>query len=145
MASVLEPVLDHAAAERARLVNESRARLLRSGRAVTLGMIADATGRSVATVRQWVNRRRNEQRMIAVLHDSLLYIPTFQLDEAFDLRDDASEIVSALLFRQMSDWAVWTWFETPSPWLAERRSPAQALAEGDREALDRAVLGLLQG
>lgn len=98
---MLEPVLDHAAAERARVVNESRARLLRSGRAVTLEMIADATGRSVATVRQWGNRRRNEQRMIAVLHDSLLYIPTFQLDEAFDLRDGASEIVSSLLSHQM--------------------------------------------
>jgi transposase len=57
-ARVVEPVLDHAAVENARLVNAARAQLLRSGTAVTVEAIAEACGKEAATVRRWVARQR---------------------------------------------------------------------------------------
>lgn len=141
--AVVEPVLDYAATERARLVNENRARLLRSGRAITLDMLAEGQGKKLDTARQWARRRRGDRKLVYVIHDGTTYIPTFQLDEAFDLRPTGVQVVATLLDRGFSDWAVWTWFESRSPWLA-KRTPAEALEAGDDDALRRALAGLFQ-
>ena len=141
--SVVEPVLDHAAAERARLVNEARARLLRLGKTVTIELIANATGRSTGTVRQWVTRQRAAGMLVTVTQDGVLLVPSFQLDDAFGLDHDAAEIVSRLVEHGMSGWAVWDWFATANTWL-DGATPEAVLAAGDTGAVHAAVSGMFQ-
>lgn len=141
--TVVEPVLDHAATERARLVNENRARLLRSGRAVTLDMLAEGQGKKLDATRQWARRQRVGGKLVYVIHDGTTYIPTFQLDEAFELRPNAADFVPQLVGRGFTDWAVWTWFESRSPWL-DAQTPAEALRVGNEAGLRRALAGLFQ-
>jgi len=141
--TVVEPVLDHAAAERARLVNKNRAELLRSGKAVDLELLARSREKSLDAVRQWVRRHRRTDELVYVLHNGATYVPTFQLDEAFDLDHTVTPFVSALLSRGFTDWAVWTWFESTSSWL-DGRTPASALRAGDTHRVERALAGLLQ-
>lgn len=142
-APVVEPVYDHAAVEKARLVNQARAQLLRSGGAVTFEMIAEATGRNVGSVRQWVNRRVRAGRLVTVTHEGSTLVPTFQLTDAFDLDDGVAEVVARLVSAGLSAWAVWDWFATPNTWL-DGDAPEEALRAGDRAAVDRAVAGMLQ-
>ncbi len=142
-AQVVEPVLDHAAAERARLVNEARAGLLKSGGAVTIEMIAEATGRSQPAVRQWVTRQRNAGALATVTHDGVVLVPTFQLDDAFALNPDAAAVVARLVRYGMSGWAIWDWFATPNTWL-DGATPEAAIADGRSDAVHAAVSGLFQ-
>lgn len=141
--TVVEPVLDHAAAERARLVNQHRAELLRSGRAVTLEMLAHGQRKNLEATRQWARRQRRAGQLIYIVHNGSTYIPTFQLDDAFDLDPAVSDVVAVLVSRGFSDWAVWTWFESRSTWL-NRRTPAEALRAGDVTGVRRALEGLFQ-
>lgn len=142
-APVVQPVLDHAAAERARLVNAARAALLESAGAVTIEMLADATRRSSGAVRQWLHRQREAQRLVTVVQDGSVLVPTFQLTEAFDLDGTVTVLVQQLRQHGMSSWAVWDWFATPNTWL-DGRAPTDALADGDVGAVRRAVAGLFQ-
>jgi hypothetical protein len=142
-APVVQPVLDHAAAERARLVNEARARLLSSGEAVTIDMIAKATGRKPPAVRQWVTRQRAAGRLATVTHEGVVLVPTFQLDDSFGLDRSAADVVTRLVAHGMSGWAVWDWFATPNGWL-DGASPADTLAAGAGDAVHHAVTGLFQ-
>lgn len=143
MAAVVEPVLGVAAAERARLINQSRAELLRSGRVVDVALFARSKGKSVDAARKWLNRQRTDGRLVYVVHAGNTYVPLFQFDEAFDLDGSVSELVSFLVDRDMSDWAVWSWFESPSGWLG-RRAPVAAVAAGELSAVWRAAHGLFQ-
>lgn len=140
---VVEPVLDHAAVENARLVNAARARLLTSATAVTVEQIAAATGRDPGTVRRWIARHRDAGRLVTVTHDGLLLVPAVQLDEVFGLDDQVAEIVDRLVAHGMDGWAVWHWLETPDTWL-DGASPAQRLRAGDIDAVRRAVAGMFQ-
>lgn len=143
-ARVIEPVQDRAALENARLVNEARAALLRSGTAVTVEAVAEVTGKSPATIRRWVARLRNDRRLVTVIHDGQVYIPSFQLAPAFDDVDPlAAEIVAKFVDYGMDGWAVWDWFLAPNTWLGGD-TPGTRLADGDRAALARAVSGLHQ-
>lgn len=143
MAGVVHPVLDQAAAERARLVNTARAALLRSAGAVTVDMIAGATGRSAEATRQWLRRHRQAGHLVTVTRDGNVFVPTFQLDDAFELDEVVSDIVACLVERHMSGWAVWDWFATPNTWL-DGATPAAALDAGGMAAVHRAVAGLFQ-
>ncbi|MBA3373612.1 MAG: hypothetical protein H0T98_08885 [Euzebyaceae bacterium] len=142
-APVVEPMLGHGAAERARLVNQPRAILLKSGRAVTIEMIAKATGRIQAAVRQWITRQRNSGALVTVTHQGTVLVPTFQLDDAFELDVDVSAVVARLVGHGMSGWVVWDWFATPNTWL-DGATPQDALAAGGTDALHGAVSGLFQ-
>ena len=137
------PVLDHAAAERARLVNEARAALVASGTAVTVEMFARSTGRTAAAARQWLLRRRQAGDVITVTHDDRLLIPTFQLTESFDRDETAGEIVEFLSSHGMSGWAIWDWFATPNSWL-DGIAPADALTAGRTDDVRRAATGMFQ-
>lgn len=139
----MEPVLDHAAAERARLVNNNRAKLLRSGKAVTLELLARSRGKNHDATRQWARRHRRARELVYVVHNGAIYIPTFQLDEAFDLDSAVTPLVSALLSRGFTDWAVWTWFESRSSWL-DGQTPVSALRAGDTRGVERALAGIFQ-
>lgn len=143
--AVVAPVLDHAAAARAMVVNEARAALLRSGTAVTIAQLAEATGRSAEATRKWVNRKAKEGRLAVVhLHDGTLLVPTFQLDEAFALDERVAERTSRLIAWGMGPWAIWDWWQTPNGWLDDGRSPADEARTGDLDAVDRAIDGLTQ-
>lgn len=141
--STVEPVLNHAAAEKARLVNAARSSLLTSGTCVTIEMVAEATGRTPEATRQWLRRHRNAGRLVTVNHEGTVLVPTFQLDDAFGLNETAAEIVGRLTSQGMSSWSIWDWFSTPNTWL-DGCSPAEVLTIGGDEAVRRAAHGLFQ-
>lgn len=142
---VVTPVLDVAATARATLVNEARARLLKSGTAVTTTQLAEATGRSVEAARKWASRKNEDGRLAIVqLHDGTLLIPTIQLDEAFALDEQVTERTQRLTEWGMGPWAIWDWWETPNGWIADGQSPADAVRAGDLDAVDHAIDGLIQ-
>lgn len=140
---VVEPRLDQGRAEVARLVNAARATLLSSGTAVTVDLLARSRGASVAAVRQWVSRRRRGSELVTVIHDGIALIPTFQLDDAFDLEPDAARAVRRLVGYGMTGWAVWDWAQTPNGWL-DGDVPADLLATGDIDRVMHAIDGLTQ-
>jgi hypothetical protein len=143
VAPVVEPLYDHAAAEKARLVNQARARLLRAGGAVTFEMIAEATNRRSDAVRQWVSRRVRAGRMVTVSHEGATLVPSFQLTDAFEEDRAVGDIVERLVAAGMSGWAVWDWFVTPNTWL-DADTPIETLRAGERGAVERAAAGMLQ-
>lgn len=142
-APVVEPRLDHARTEIARLANRARARLLRSGTAVTIDVLADAQAKRPATVRQWVARQRRKGELVTVTHDGVVLIPTFQLDRAFDLDPDIAGVVAELVGHGMDGWSVWDWAHMPNSWL-DGHTPSEALAAGHLREVRRAVAGLFQ-
>lgn len=141
---VVEGVEDRAALENARLINEARASLLRSGAAVTIDDIVEVTGRSVAAVRKSLTRWRNADRIVTVAHDGQTWVPTVQLTAALNGVDPLAEgVVTRLVDHGLDGWAVWDWFETPNTWLGGL-APVEAVRSQDRAGLDRAVTGLIQ-
>lgn len=141
---VVEGVEDRAALENARLINEARASLLRSGTAVTVDDIVEVTGRSRAAVRKSLTRWRSAGRIATVTHDGQTWVPTVQLTAALDDVDPlAEDVVTRLVDHGLDGWAVWDWFETPNTWLGGL-APAEAVRSQDRAGLERAVTGLGQ-
>lgn len=141
---VVEGVEDRAALENARLINEARASLLRSGTAVTVDDIVGVTGRSAGAVRKSLTRWRKAHRIVTVAHDGQTWVPTVQLTAALDDVDPlASDVVTHLVDHGLDGWAVWDWFETPNTWLGGL-APAEAVRSADRAGLERAVTGLIQ-
>lgn len=136
-------VTDKASAERARLLLAERAALLASGRSVTYEQIAEATGRNIAAVRQWVSRQSRAGALITVTHEGVVYVPTFQLTDTFELSSAAAEIVRALTSEGVEGWGVWGWFAAPNSWLSGQ-SPEAVLAAGDIGRLRRATAGEFQ-
>lgn len=141
-ATVVEPVLDDAAAALATRVNRNRARLLKSRTAVTVAQISSATGRSHEAVRRWLNRLEADGSIVAVRHDGSLLVPTFQLTDAFELDEGAAAIVGQLVEFGMGPWAVWDWAHAHNGWIDD--APAAALADSRVADVQRAVDGLLQ-
>lgn len=141
-ASVVEPRYDQASLEQARLLNAARARLLDSGTAITTAMFAEGAGISEAAARARVKRYRAARRLVTVSHEGEALIPTFQLGPAYDLDPLAGRVVAALTEAGLGPWAVWDWAETPNGWL-DQRTPAEAVRADDQDAIDRALVGLL--
>jgi hypothetical protein len=141
-ATVVEPMTDEAAVALAHAVNRNRAALLRSRTAVTIAQIAEATDRSPATTRRWITRREQTGRMIVVRHAGELLVPSVQLTDAFDADEQVADVVARLVDFGMGSWAVWDWLHTPNGWL--ERTPADAIGDGDLDAVHRAVDGLVQ-
>lgn len=130
-----------AAAAQAALANRAYAQLLASGTAVTttqyIAVLAErGVGEDEARTR--ITRARTARRLITVRHGGEAVIPTFQLDENFDHRRLAGDMVEALLAAGYEPWDIWDWAESHNPWLG-RRSPVDAIRAGDVEAVTRAV------
>ena len=114
-------LLDHAGVEAARLQRVARDELVSSAPSVTYPMLAEARDSNVNAVRQWVNRHRNEGRIVVVTRDdNTVLIPSFQFDQMYDLDDGAAPVIASLKEREMSDWAIWRWFYAENAWVQRR-------------------------
>ena len=132
---------DDAAAERARLANRAYAALLQSGTAVTTAQYIEALaerGLSETAARQRIKRDRSRGRLVTVSHEGQAVIPLFQLADDFEHLELAGEVVERLTASGYSPWEIWDWAETENGWIG-RRTPAEVLATGDMEAVERAV------
>lgn len=138
----VRPRLDHTAVENARLVREARDQLLEDEPTVTIALLARGRGADPNSVRQWVRRQRRGGRLVTVEHNGVVLVPTYQLDEAFDVRPTVADVTRRLVAAGMSPWAVWRWFTVTNGWIGE--PPAAAARRGDRAALERARHGLLE-
>ncbi len=136
-----DPLLDHVAVENARLVRRARADLLTRAGAVTVDMLADGRGGSDGATRQWMRRHRERGRLIAVEHEGRTLVPSFQLDEAFDLEPMVADVVERLSRFGLDGWAVWRWFYAHNGWIGRR--PVDAATDGDHVALTRAARALV--
>jgi hypothetical protein len=132
--------LDHDAVEQARLVRNARATLLAEAGVITTDMIADGRGCSAQTARQWLLRRR-KAGLITIEENGHVLVPSYQLDEAFELSPAAAEVNVALSGLGMDPWATWFWMYAPNGWLGTR--PVDALTEGDLDGVLAAVAGLV--
>lgn len=132
---------DTAAASQAVLANRAYARLLTSGTAVTTAQYVTALverGIGEEGARARIKRDRGKKRLVTVTHDGEAAIPTFQLEADFDHDPLAGDAVEALLAAGYGPWDIWDWAETPNAWIG-RRTPADAIRAGDREAVSAAV------
>lgn len=139
--AVVEPVLDWAATERARLLNKTRAELLTSGRVVSFDMFCDATRRRPDAGHQWVSRHRRAGRLITISHEGNLFIPSYQLGPMFELNQHAAELNQRLHAAGFDAWATWNWVAAPNPWL-DGVSPEELL-DKDLDRVLAAVAGML--
>lgn len=126
--------LDRAAIEQARLVRLARDHLASSEPSVDYRGLAEGRASSVLAARQWVKRQRAAGRLFVVDHGGHTLIPTFQLDEVFDIDERVSPAVGRLLDDGMSGWAIWQWFSAHNPWIDAR--PVDVVGD---PALDVAV------
>ncbi len=133
------PRLDDAAVEQARLIRATREHLATTGLSVTYEGLAAGRSSSVEAARQWVTRARAARRIFTVDYDGNALIPSFQLDEAFDLDNRAAGIVKQLTDFGLSGWAIWRWFTAVNPWIDA--PPVNVL--DDPELLAQAVNGLI--
>jgi hypothetical protein len=140
-AAPTRPLLDRVAVENARLVRESRDRLLTEAGAVTIAMLAEGRRSSLNAARQWVHRNRKAARLVTIEHEGDVLIPTFQLDEAFDSDPVAADAVRVLVEAGMTAWAVWRGLNPDNGWIGRR--PVDAAKQRDLSALRRALDGLL--
>lgn len=131
------------ALRQAELVGRARIKLLNSGTDVTVDEVASTTGKLPPSVRKWLARHRDAGRLIFVVHDRVDLVPSFQLDEAFDLEPRAADVVARLTSAGLSNWAIWRWATNPNGWLLDR-TPAEELADGKHQAVMGAVNGQLQ-
>lgn len=97
------------------------ARLLASGTAVPVADLDRSGGDDLLTVRC----------------DGADLVPTFQLRDG-EADPLAREAVRALRDAGYGPWEVWDWAETPNTWIG-RRAPADAMRDGDRDAVAVAV------
>jgi len=65
-------------------------------------------------------------------------IPTFQLDEVFDVNEQVAAVVARLSGAGLSGWAQWQWFTALNPWIEAR--PIDVIGSAD---VMRAVDGLI--
>lgn len=137
---VAPPLLDHAAVEQARLVRLARDHLASTEPSVSYDGLAEGRASTVLAARQWVKRQRSSGRLFVVDHGAGTLIPSFQLDEAFDLDQRVSGAVQRLTEFGMSGWAMWQWFCAHNPWIDAR--PVDVIGTPD---LERAVAGLVDG
>lgn len=130
----VEVRLDHDRVEAARLVRAARDRLLADAGAVTVPMLAEGRRSTTNAARQWIHRHRRAGRLVTVEDDrGTVLVPTFQLDDAFDLDPVVADTVAVLTAAGMSPWAVWRWFDSVNPWLDAR--PVDVAADGRRDQL----------
>lgn len=134
------PMLDRAAVEQARLVRLARDHLASTEPSVDYEGLAEGRASSVLAARQWVKRQRSAGRMFVVDHAGGTLIPSFQLDEVFDLDERVVAAVERLTEFGMSGWAMWQWFCAHNPWIGAR--PVDVIGTPDLQA---AVSGLIDG
>ncbi|MEZ5375937.1 MAG: hypothetical protein R2733_05435 [Acidimicrobiales bacterium] len=132
------PMLDRAAIEQARLVRLARDHLAANEPSVDYDGLAEGRNSTVLAARQWVKRQRARGSLFVVDHGSGTLIPSFQLDEAFDLDPRVTPVVTALQEAGMGGWAIWQWFTAFNPWIDAR--PIDVLGS---PSIDRAVAGLV--
>ncbi len=114
------PMLDRASIEQARLVRLARDHLAANEPSVDYDGLAVGRGGTVLAARQWVKRQRRAGHLFVVDHGGGTLIPSFQLDEVFDLNPDSATLVQGLTEAGMAGWASWQWFTAVNPWIDAR-------------------------
>ena len=114
------PMLDGAAIEQARLVRLARDHLAAHERSVDYDGLARGRDSTVLAARQWVKRQRGRGRLFVVDHGGMTLVPSFQLDEVFDVDEHVAPAVERLSAAGLSGWAQWQWFAAINPWINAR-------------------------
>lgn len=114
------PQLDRAAIEQARLVRLARDHIASTEPSVDYDGLARGRDSTVLAARQWVKRQRGRGRLFVVDHGGLTLVPSFQLDEVFDVADESAVVVERLTAAGFHGWAQWQWFTAVNPWIDAR-------------------------
>lgn len=61
-----------------------------------------------------VHRAAQRHALLLVQHDGATLVPTFQLDEAGEVRAELVSVLEPLLAARTDPWLVWTWLTTPA-------------------------------
>jgi len=111
--------------------------LVTASPSVTVAMLADARQVEQGSVRSWLHRHRRAGRIVAVDHDHVVLVPTFQLDDDLGLRDDVAAVTARLSKAGLDSWAAWAW------WCGYRTTleaaPIDVLNAGQHDQLHTAV------
>lgn len=138
------PNLDAALVEATRRRNWQRMEVLETCPSLTIQMLAEARGQEEPSIRAWLSRRREANRMVTVSHRRRTYIPSFQFDHDspdLELREDVEPLVARMLDAEMSSWALWIWWVQPNTWL--EAVPIDAVDEGRHDEVVHALDQLL--
>ncbi len=134
------PKLDRAAIEQARLIRLARDHIAANEGSVDYDGLARGRDCTVLAARQWVKRQRSKGQLIVVDHGAGSLIPTFQLDDVFDVDERVGRAIAALSAEGMNGWAIWQWFVAFNPWIEAR--PVDVIGS---EELGVAVDGITAG
>lgn len=135
------PVLDRGLVEVARARRQQRDRIVVSSPSVTVAMLAEGRGCTRNAARQWLHRYRSAGRLVTIDRPSGTLIPTFQLDDDLELRDDVAGLTARMVDADMSSWAIWTWWTTPNGFLDH--VPIEVADEGRSDQVTAALDRLL--
>lgn len=130
---LLDPV-PHASVEQARRMAARRNQLLASG-AWNVAALSAARDAKPSAVRMWLARQRDGDRLFTVTVRGETYVPALLLREDAEPHPGLERVIHPLRSAGLDPWALWVWFDSPSPWLDGDR-PAALVAAGE---VDRAA------
>lgn len=136
------PLLDHVGVELARRQHAAHQTLVSQSPSVTYELLAAARNQTEPAARQWVRRMREAGKLVTVEYGNTL-IPSFQFDHEYNLVPAVSGVVHTLVDTGMSNWAIWRWFCTDSPWLGDK--PVRLVERGQFAELEDLLQRFLAG
>lgn len=83
----------------------------------------------------WLARQRAGDRLFTVTVRGEAYVPALLLGEDAEPHPGLERVIRPLRSTGFDPWALWVWFDSPSPWLDGDR-PAALVAAGE---VDRAA------
>ena len=98
---------------------------------------------SPSSARTWVSRLRNKHKLFTVKLDGQTLVPSVQLDDDGNLREDVSALVQPLSAAGLNGWSLWAWLCKPTgllsgkvPFEVVTTNPKRAQKAADRYAAE---------
>ena len=102
----------------------------------TYASLAGVRGGSENAARFAVHKAAERNALLVVAHDGGALVPTFQLTEAGELRDELAPVLEPLLAARMDPWRVWAWLTQPAALLGGQ-VPHEAARDPEEAAIVR--------
>lgn len=115
-----------------------RERLLTEHGAYTYAQLAELREIESSSVRTWISRLRQQDRIFTVDHAGRTFVPAILLSEPDTLDESVGALITPLLSAGMDEWAIWAWLVSPTG-LLSGEVPADMVKTNPSRALKAAV------
>lgn len=131
--------------ELVRLRRESRLRAaLLDGGWVDYAEVGRRRGISENAARFALHKAAERRAVLLLQHDGVTLVPTFQLDDAGQVRDELLTVLESLLAADLDPWRIWTWLTSPAALLGGAVPHEAARVPDELPLVQRAAVALAE-